>query len=112
MKGHELGAGALDLAIATEPPESKRLTTVKIAESPFYIAMSKEDELASEPSVAIDALSGWTWVLFERKMYPPVYDSVMRLAQERNITRVKVQHIVVPEEHTRLSQTELLLPSS
>jgi DNA-binding transcriptional LysR family regulator len=36
---HELLAGSLDLAIATEPPESPLLTTVKVAESPFYIAM-------------------------------------------------------------------------
>jgi DNA-binding transcriptional LysR family regulator len=91
-------AGALDLAIATEPPDSKRLTMVKVAESPFYIAMAKEDELASEPSVTLDALAGRPWVLFERRLHPPVYDSVMRLARERNIAVTKVQHIVVPED--------------
>jgi DNA-binding transcriptional LysR family regulator len=94
----EVLAGALDLAIATEPPESKRLTTVKVAESPFYIAMSEEDELASEPSVTLDALAGRSWVIFERRMHPPVYDSVMRLAQERNMAPARVQHIVVPED--------------
>ena len=94
----EVLAGALDLAIATEPPESERLTMVEVAESPFYIAMSKEDELASEPSVTLDALAGRSWVIFERRMHPPVYDSVMRLAQERNTTPAKVQHIVVPED--------------
>lgn len=94
----EVLAGGLDLAIATEPPEARRLTMVKVAESPFYIAMSKEDELASEPSISLDALTGRSWVIFERKMHPPVYDSVMRLAEERNITPVKVQHIVVPED--------------
>ena len=40
----EVLGGGLDLAIATEPPESKRLTTVKISESPFYIAIPEEDE--------------------------------------------------------------------
>jgi DNA-binding transcriptional LysR family regulator len=43
---HELLIGSLDLAIVTEPPESPLLTTVKIAESHFYIAMSKRDDLA------------------------------------------------------------------
>ena len=41
----EVLAGAVDLAIATEPPEARRLTTVKVAEPPFYIAMSEDDEL-------------------------------------------------------------------
>jgi DNA-binding transcriptional LysR family regulator len=94
----EVLAGALDLAIATEPPESKRLTMVKVAESPFYIAMSKEDELASEPAITLDALAAREWVLFERRMHPPVYDSVMQLARERNVAPAKVQHIVVPED--------------
>lgn len=94
----EVLAGGLDLAIATEPPESRRLTTVKVAESPFYIAMSKEDELASNPFVTLDAMAGRSWVIFERRMHPPVYDSVMRLAQERSISPVKLHHIVVPED--------------
>src|SRR5271168_491432 len=34
---HELLAGALDLAFVTQPPETPLLTTVQVAESPFYI---------------------------------------------------------------------------
>jgi DNA-binding transcriptional LysR family regulator len=94
----EVLAGGLDLAIATEPPETKRLTTVKVAESPFYIAMSKDDELAGEPALTLDALAGRPWVIFERRMHPPVYDSVMGLARERNVAAAKVHHIVVPED--------------
>lgn len=94
----EVLAGGLDLAIATEPPEAKRLTMVKVCESPFYIAMSEEDELASESSVTLDALAGRPWVMFERKMHPPVYDSVMRLAQERQIAPAHLHHVVVPED--------------
>jgi DNA-binding transcriptional LysR family regulator len=94
----EVLAGGLDLAIATEPPEARRLTTVKIAESPFYIAMSKDDELAGEPALTLDALAGRPWVIFERKMHPPVYDSVMGLARERNVAAANIYHIVVPED--------------
>lgn len=95
---HEILAGSLDLAIVAEPPESRRLTTVKIAESPFYIAMSEEDELACERSVTLDSLAGRPWVIFERRMHPPVYDAVMHLAQERKVVPARVQHIVVPED--------------
>lgn len=94
----EVLAGGLDLAIATEPPDTKRLTMVKVNESPFYIAMSEEDELAYESSVTLDALAGRPWVIFERKMHPPVYDAVMRLAKERNVAPANVHHIVVPED--------------
>jgi DNA-binding transcriptional LysR family regulator len=91
-------AGGLDLAIATEPQESKRLTTVKVAESPFYIAMPEEDELAYADSITLDMLAGRSWVMFERPMHPPVYDTVMRLADQRKITPARLHHIVVPED--------------
>ncbi len=91
-------AGGLDLVIATEPPESKRLTAVKVAESPFYIAMSEEDDLAYEDLVAIDMLAGKPWVIFERRLHPPVYDAIMRLANERKIAPPKLYHIVAPED--------------
>ena len=94
----EVLAGGLDLAIATEPPEAKRLTMVKVSELPFYIAMSEEDELAYESSVTLDMLAGRPWVIFERKMHPPVYDSVMGLARERKIASAHLYHIVVPED--------------
>jgi DNA-binding transcriptional LysR family regulator len=91
-------AGGLDLAIANEPAESKRLTMVKVAESPFYIAMSEEDDLAYERFVTLDSLAGRPWVIFERRMHPPVYDTVMRVALERKIVPAAVRHIMVPED--------------
>ena len=94
----EVLAGGLDLAIATEPQESKRLTTVKVSESPFYIAMPEEDELAYEHSVTLDMLAERPWVIFERRMHPPVYDLVMRVADQRKITPAGFHHIVVPED--------------
>jgi hypothetical protein len=60
--------------------------------------MSEGDDLAYEHSVTLDALAGRPWVIFERRMHPPVYDSVMRLAEERNISPATVHHIVVPED--------------
>jgi len=95
---HEILSGGLDLAIVTEPPESKRLTTVKVAEGPFYIAMQEEDELAYEDAIALDMLAGRPWVIFERRMHPPVYDAVMRLAEQRGVRPTKIHHIVIPED--------------
>ena len=94
----EILAGALDLAIATEPPESPMLTTVMVAESPFYIAMSKNDRLATHPSVTLPDLTNSCWILFERRLHPPLYDDVLRLARESNVAPKELRHITAPEE--------------
>ncbi len=90
--------GSLDLAIATQPPESSLLTTVKIAESPFYIAMSKDDKLAAFPSVTLESLSDHCWILFERRLHPPVYDEITHLAKLKGAFPKKIRHITAPEE--------------
>ena len=94
----EILAGTLDVAIVTEPPESPLLTTVQIAELPFYIAMSKRDKLAAGPTVMLEALSNYCWILFERRLHPPLYDHVLHLAQDRKIAPKKIRHITAPEE--------------
>jgi DNA-binding transcriptional LysR family regulator len=95
---HEVLAGELDLAIATEPPESRQLTAIKIDESPFYIAMSKKDILAGESSVTLDSLAGRMWVMPEHWTHPLVDNAIMKLAEAHKVRPAKVQHIVLPEE--------------
>lgn len=94
----EVIAGGLDLAIVTEPPKSRILTTLQVAEDPFYIGMSKQDELAGRPSLTLDEMAGRCWVIFERRIHPPLYDAVMKLAESRKIAPAKIQHITAPEE--------------
>lgn len=95
---HDLFSGSVDLAIANDPPPSPLLTATQIAESPFYIGMSKRDELAKNPSVTLDAMADRCWVLFERRMHPPLYDAVMQQAELRRIMPAKIQHITIPED--------------
>ncbi len=95
---HHLLAGALDLAIATEPQESLMLTKVKVADSPFYIAMAKGDELTDYPSIELEMMANRRWILFERRLHPPLYDSILRAAEQANVTPSKLQHMTAPEE--------------
>jgi DNA-binding transcriptional LysR family regulator len=95
---HQLLAGTLDLAIATEPPESPLITMVKVDEAPFYIAMSEHDPLASRPHVKLEDMAGRCWILFERRLHPPLYDTVMRFGEVRGIYPRSVQHVTAPEE--------------
>ena len=94
----ELIDGGLDLAVVTEPPKSRILTRLKVAEDPFYIGMSERDELAAKPSLTLDAMAGRCWVIFERRIHPPLYDAIMKLAESRKIAPAKIHHITVPEE--------------
>jgi DNA-binding transcriptional LysR family regulator len=94
----DLLAGVLDLAIANEPPESPLLTCVQVAELPFYIAMSKREELARHPAVSLDQMGGRRWILFDRQLHPPLYDAIMHAATQRGIRPLSIQHVTAPEE--------------
>ena len=95
---HDVLTGELDVAIVIEPPDSGQLTGVKIDESPFYVVMPQEDELAGYPAIALEQLAGRRWVLFQRSGHPPLYDLLNQLAQERKIIPSAIQHFMIPEE--------------
>jgi hypothetical protein len=60
--------------------------------------MSEDDELASRASVTLNALADRCWILFERRLHPPLYDSIMRLAEKRKVNPSKILHVTAPEE--------------
>lgn len=94
----DLLAGVLDLAIANEPPESSLLTCIQVAELPFYIAMSRREELARYPALSLDQMGGHRWILFERQLHPPLYDAIIHAATQRGIRPISIQHVTAPEE--------------
>ena len=95
---HDVLTGELDAALVVEPPLSKLLTGLKVDESPFYVVMSREDELADYPSIKLPQLGGKRWALFQRHSHPPLYDLFQKLSQQSNIIPASVQHYMVPEE--------------
>jgi len=88
----------MDLAIATEPPLSPMLSAAKIAESPFYITMSDDHELATHEALSLTDLNAKEWVLFERQVHPRLYDSIMLQAQESHVTPAQIHHVMTAEE--------------
>jgi DNA-binding transcriptional LysR family regulator len=95
---NDLLSGTLDFALATEPPDSTLLTRAQVTEAPFYIAMSKHHELAQSPYVTVPMLEGQRWILFERRLHPPVYDKVLRTAELQKATPKSIAHVTAPEE--------------
>lgn len=95
---NDLLAGALDLALATEPPDSPLLTRVQVMQAPYYIAMSKHHELARAKGVSIGMLRAQQWILFERRLHPPLYDRILRTAELEGVTPKGITHVTAPEE--------------
>lgn len=95
---HDVLTGELDVAVVIEPPLSDLFTSLKIDESPLYIVMAREDELADYPSVGFHQLAEKRWILFQRQSHPPLYDLIQKRAQESKIMPSGLQHFMVPEE--------------
>jgi hypothetical protein len=74
------------------------LSMMKVSEAPFYVVMSEHNELASHRTLNFGHLDEKSWVLFGRAVHPPLYDSVMRVAEGHKVRPRDVHHIMVPEE--------------
>jgi DNA-binding transcriptional LysR family regulator len=95
---HGVLAGTLDFAFAMQLPESPLISKVQVAESPFYIAMARRDELAAYPTIKMEMLTDRRWIIFERQLHPPLYDSILRAGEQRNVRPSNIQHVTAPEE--------------
>jgi len=94
----EVLSGKLDLALATEPPQSPALSMTKVSESPFYLAVSEESGFAELPALQMGDLDGSSWVLFGRHLHPSLYDAILRLAEARDSQPREIHHVMFPEE--------------
>lgn len=90
--------GDLDIAVVIEPPQSGQLVEFEIEESPFYVVMSREDQLAQLPALDLNHLSHRRWLLFQRNLHPPLYDLIQKLAHEGHVLPSALQYFMVPEE--------------
>lgn len=95
---HDVLTGELDVAIVIEPPLSDLFTSLKLDESPFYAVMSKDDELADQPSVNFSQLANKRWIIFQRRSHPPLYDLFQKKAQELKVIPAALHHFMAPEE--------------
>ncbi|HWH60645.1 MAG TPA: LysR family transcriptional regulator [Terriglobales bacterium] len=93
-----LMAGSLDLAVTTGVPENGKLSCLKLAENPFYIAMSSDDPLSGSKRVALRDMQGRNWVMFSRHVNPHLYDMIQRYASVAGVDATDLHHVSSPEE--------------
>ena len=95
---HEVMIGSLDLALTTGIPENPKLSCLKLAEGPFYIALSSTDPLAAKSQLRLGDMRHRTWVLFSRHAGPYLYEMIQREASATGVSPSDLHHVSSPEE--------------
>ena len=95
---HEVLDGTLDMAIVTEPSESAQLTKVQIAETQFYIGMSRRDPLALAPVTTLKEMAKRKWIIFEKRIHPELYDAIFHIAELQHVAPAGVHYVTTPQE--------------
>jgi DNA-binding transcriptional LysR family regulator len=94
----EVMEGRLDLALMTGIPETPKLTCLKVAEHPFYIAMSSRDPLAARRDLRLSDLDSRVWVLFAKHVSPYLYEAILREASKLGIGHAELHHVTSVDE--------------
>ena len=94
----EVLVGNLDLAVATGHFDNPKITQLELMRTPFYIAVPEHSYLAGFKELTLPQLDQKTWVLFERHVHPPLYDSIFRQAKQEAVRPRSVHHVVTAEE--------------
>jgi DNA-binding transcriptional LysR family regulator len=99
---HQVIAGALDLALITGVPETPKLSALKVADNPFYIAMSKDDELGVHREVRVDDMHNRNWILLGRHANAYLYDTIQLVATDKGTRASDIHPVTSPEEAAEL----------
>ncbi len=101
---HGLLNSSLDLALITNPGTNSKLTTLKVTDFPFYIALREDNPLAQKSSVMLRDLRDSPWILFDRKVHPAMHDLILRRGLEEGMVGKNHQTIFTADEAIQLVQ--------
>ena len=99
---HGVVTGKLDLALIANPSSNRKLTTTKVTEAPFYIAIPEDHALASKETLTLGDLRDCTWIVFDRKVHPALHALLWRRAAEEGLPYRNNQNVLAAEEAVQL----------
>jgi DNA-binding transcriptional LysR family regulator len=99
---HQVIAGTLDLALITGVPDTPKLSVLKTADNPFYIALSRDDVLAGHRELHLEGMRDRNWILFAQHANPHLYDTVQLVASENGVRASDIHHVMSAEEASEL----------
>lgn len=95
-------AGTLDLAVITGVPDKPQLTVMNIADNPFYIVMSMDDELTAHREIRLGQIDRRNWILLGQHANAHLYDMIQSVAADRAVHPSDIHHFTSPEEASEL----------
>ena len=104
---HSLLVGKLDMALVVNPGPNRKLTTSQVSEAPLYVILPENSPIAEKDVVTLADLADQTWILFERKAHPGVYDAILRRAAEEEIVIRDGQKVLTAEDAAQLVSENL-----
>jgi DNA-binding transcriptional LysR family regulator len=104
---HGVLTSKIDMAFIAHPGPNHKLTTAKVTESPFYIAVHEDHPLVSKRTLTLKDLQDSPWILFDRKVHPLLHDSILRRAAEEGIMVKTHQTVLAADEAMQLVEENL-----
>jgi DNA-binding transcriptional LysR family regulator len=99
---HKVLNGNLDLALITGIPQKHKLSTLHVANYPFYILMSMDDDLAQHREVDMQQIDGRNWVLLGKHVNVHMHDMIYSVASAHGVHPSDIHYFTSPEEASEL----------
>jgi len=99
---HKVASGELDMALVTSIPDVTTLSFLTVAETPLYIALSKEDRLADRNELRLEDLRSCEWILLGPNVNPYVSEMIQRAASKSGVTPTDRHYVMTAEEASEL----------
>ncbi len=103
---HKVAAGKLDIALVTSVPDAPTLSFLTVAETPLYIALSKEDPLADRQELCLEDLRSCEWILLSSNVNPYVFEMIQQVASKKGITPADHHYVMTAEEASELVRAQ------
>jgi len=98
----QLIAGTLDLALIAGVPDKPQLSMMHIADDPFYIVMSMDDEQSVHREVRLEQIEGRNWMLLGQHTNAYLYDMIQSVGADKGVHPADIHHFTSPEEASEL----------
>lgn len=95
-------AGIFDLAVITGVPYKPQLSTLNIADNPFYIAMQTGDELVGYREIRLEQMHKRNWMLLGKHANAHLYDTIHSVGADHGAYPSDIYQFTSPEEASEL----------
>ena len=97
--------GEIDLAIVEAGVESRQLSSIELARSPFYILLNQSTQLADSKELTLADLRDMPWILFAHHVHPMLYDAIIDRAANAGMEPLERHHVTTAEQAAQLVQS-------